>query len=82
MQEKPFFEVKMQHNEDTLVALAHMQYDLFCTRNCVARSFLSVILILIALLYGGGSWWSLLIIGYGFLAIYRRGIGKRTERTA
>ena len=24
----------------------------------------------------------LLIIGYGFLAIYRRGIGKRTERTA
>ena len=50
MQEKPFFEVKMQHNEDTLVALAHMQYDLFCTRNRVARSFLSVILILIALL--------------------------------
>ena len=64
MEEKPFFEVKMQHNEDTLVALAHMQYDLFCTRNRVARSFLSVILILIALLYGGGSWWSLLIIAY------------------
>ena len=64
MQEKPFFEVKMQHNEDTLVALAHMQYDLFCTRNRVARSFLSVILILIALLYGGGNWWSLLIIAY------------------
>ena len=64
MQEKPFFEVKMQHNEDTLVALAHMQYDLFCTRNRVARSFLSIILILIALLYGGGNWWSLLIIAY------------------
>lgn len=58
------FEVKMQHDEDTLVALSHMQYDLFCTRNRVARSVLSVLLVLIALLYGGGSWWSLLIIAY------------------
>ena len=58
------FEVKMQHDEDTLVSLSHMQYDLFCTRNRVARSVLSVLLVILALLYGGGSWWSLLIIAY------------------
>ena len=54
----------MQHDEETLVALAHMQYDLFCTRNRIARSVLTVLLIVIAVLYGGGSWWSLLIIAY------------------
>ena len=64
MEEKPLFDIKMQHDEDTLVALSHMQYDLFCTRNRAARSVLSILLIVIALLYGGGSWWSLLIIAY------------------
>ena len=54
----------MQHDEDTLVALSHMQYDLFCTRNRIARNVLSALLIVIAVLYGGGSWWSLLIIAY------------------
>ena len=64
MEEKPLFDINMQHDEDTLVALSHMQYDLFCTRNRAARSILSILLIVIALLYGGGSWWSLLIIAY------------------
>ena len=45
MEEKPFFEVKMQHDEDSLVSLAHMQYDLFCTRNRAARSILSILFI-------------------------------------
>lgn len=58
------FEVSMQHDEDTLVALSHMQYDLFCTRNRIARNALSAALIVIAVLYGGGNWWSLLIIAY------------------
>ncbi len=61
----PEFEVEMRHDRDTLVALSHMQYDLFCGRNRAARSFLSLALIVLAVLYGGGSWWSLLIIGYG-----------------
>ena len=61
---KGSFEVKMQHDEETLVALSHMQYDLFCTRNRTARSVLSVVLITFALLYGHDSWWSLLIIAY------------------
>ncbi len=61
---KPKFEVRMQHDEDSLVALAHMQYDLFCTRNRAARGLVSALLIVIGLLYGGGSWWSLLLLAY------------------
>ena len=60
----PAFEVEMRHDRQTLVALAHMQYDLFCGRNRTVRGFLSATLILIAVLYGGGSWWSLLLIAY------------------
>ena len=59
------FEVEMRHDRKTLVALSHMQYDLFCGRNRAARSLLSVAVIVLAILYGGGSVWSLLIIGYG-----------------
>lgn len=61
---RPMFEVTTQHDEDTLVALSHMQYDLFCTRNRAARTVLSVVLITFSLLYGHDSWWSLLIIAY------------------
>ena len=57
------FKATMQHDEDTLVALSHMQYDLFCMRNRTVRSFLSVALVLAGVLYSG--WWSLLLIGYG-----------------
>ena len=58
-------EVEMRHDRKTLVALSHMQYDLFCGRNRAARSFLSMMLIVTAVVYGSGSVWSLLIIGYG-----------------
>lgn len=58
------FEVEMRHDRASLTALSHMQYDLFCQRNRMARGFLSLTLIVIAILYGGGSWWSLLIIAY------------------
>ena len=58
------FEVEMRHDRASLTALSHMQYDLFCQRNRMARGFLSLTLIVIASLYGGGSWWSLLIIAY------------------
>ena len=59
------FDVEMRHDRDTLVALSHMQYDLFCGRNRTARGLVSLLVILIAILYGGGSWWSLLLIAYG-----------------
>ncbi len=61
----PVFEAEMHHDRKTLLALSHMQYDLFCTRNRAARAFLSLVLIVTALLCGGGSWWSLLLIAYG-----------------
>ena len=48
----PAFEVEMRHDRQTLVALSHMQYDLFCGRNRTVRGFLSVTLILIAILFG------------------------------
>jgi len=53
----------MRHDEDSLTALAHMQYDLFCTRNRVARSFLSFALIAAGTMVS--QWWGLLLIGYG-----------------
>lgn len=60
----PAFEVEMRHDRNTLVALSHMQYDLFCGRNRVAKGIVSMLLIVIALGYGGGSWWSLMLIAY------------------
>ena len=60
----PTFDIHMKHNEDTLMALSHMQYDLFCTRNRIARSALSAVLIVVGVIYGS-NWWSLLIVGYG-----------------
>ena len=36
------YDITMEHNEDSLIALSHMQYDLFCTRNFIARNLLSL----------------------------------------
>ena len=60
----PAFDIRVKHNEETLMALSHMQYDLFCTRNRIARSALSAVLIVVGVIYGS-NWWSLLIVGYG-----------------
>lgn len=59
------FEAEMRHDRKSLVALSHMQYDLFCTRNRTARGVLSAVVIVAALACGGGSVWSLLLIAYG-----------------
>ena len=75
------FEVEMRHDRNTLRALSHMQYDLFCGRNRAARSFLSMMLIVIAIVYGNGSVWSLLIIGYGcYLMTSTYAASNRTAR--
>lgn len=58
------FEIKMQHDEDTLVSLAHMQYDLFCTGNRVVRSIIAVIFIYIGVV-NYIKWWGILVIAYG-----------------
>ena len=33
-----FYEAHIKHTEETLTALAHMQYDLFCTGNRIGRT--------------------------------------------
>ena len=73
------YQVTMRHDEDTLLALSHMQYDLFCTRNRVARTFLSVALIAAGL--SVSDWWSLLAIGYGcYLVTTTYASSNRTAR--
>lgn len=57
------YRIEMKHTEDTLVALAHMQYDLFCARNRAARSLLSFVLIAAGV--SVSAWWSLPVIAYG-----------------
>jgi len=75
------FEVEMRHDRQSLTALSHMQYDLFCQRNRMARGFLSLTLIVIAIFYGGGSWWSLLIIAYAcYLTTSTYASSNRTAR--
>ena len=75
------FEAEMRHDRQSLIALSHMQYDLFCQRNRMARGFLSLMLIVIAILYGGGSWWSLLLIAYAcYLMTSTYAASNRTAR--
>lgn len=59
-----YYKVKMQHDENSLVSLARMQYDLFCTGNRVARSLLSIVFIVLGLVYAS-NWWGILLIAYG-----------------
>lgn len=73
------YQVTMQHDEDTLLALSRMQYDLFCTSNRVARTFLSVALIAAGI--SASSWWSLLAVGYGcYLVTTTYASSNRTAR--
>lgn len=73
------FQVTMQHDEDTLTALSHMQYDLFCTRNRVVRTFLSVVLIAVGV--SSSEWWGLLVVAYGcYLVTTTYAASNRTAR--
>ena len=58
------FDITMQHTEESLYALSHMQYDLFCTRNFIARSILSIALIA-AGAYFLNRFWGILLLAYG-----------------
>lgn len=61
---KKSYIITMRHDEKTLMALSHMQYDLFCTRNYIVRSILAMAAILV------GGWyfkqiWGILLLAYG-----------------
>lgn len=58
------FDITMKHSEESLEALAHMQYDLFCGSNRVVRTILSVGMVLLGVLMHE-KWWSILAIAYG-----------------
>ena len=58
------FNVTMQHTEQTIEKLAHMQYDLFCKSNLIVRTLLGMG----AVVYGIANlsaWWGVLLIAYG-----------------
>ena len=63
-----YYKVTMRHNSKTFEKLAHMQYDLFCKGNRYARTAISIVLILTGIA-NSGTWWGLLIIGYGWYLI-------------
>ena len=58
------FEVEMQHTEESLQALSHMQYDLFCTKNRIVRTALSLGFVVLGVVYFS-HWWGVLAIAYG-----------------
>lgn len=58
------FDIRMQHSEESLYALAHMQYDLFCTRNFIAKNLLSLCLVILGA-YFFSHFWGILLLAYG-----------------
>ena len=58
------FEVEMQHTEESLQALSHMQYDLFCTKNRIVRTAMSLGSVILGVVYFS-HWWGVLAIAYG-----------------
>ena len=58
------FDITMKHTEESLEALAHMQYDLFCGSNRVVRTILSAGMVLLGVIMHE-KWWSILAIAYG-----------------
>jgi hypothetical protein len=60
----PIFQATIQHDDKTFESLAHMQYDLFCKRNRISRTILSVAAILIGIV-NSEAWWGILAIAYG-----------------
>lgn len=62
------YKIKMQHNEDTLVKLSHMQYDLFCQKNRAVRTVISVAIIVLSISVVNTEWLRYVLIAYaGFL---------------
>lgn len=58
------FECTIKHNEESLTALAHMQYDLFCTTDRNVKTVLAIVLF-VAGAVNVSKWWGMLLIAYG-----------------
>lgn len=62
--EKIYFRVKMQHDEDTLVKLSRMQYDIFCKRNLFFRSIIAAAAIIFGIM-NFEAVWGIFLTAYG-----------------
>lgn len=62
------YNITMQHTDQTFEKLAHMQYDLFCRGNLVARSMLGVTAAVFGIM-NMNAWWGVLLIAYGSFLI-------------
>lgn len=58
-----YYQATMQHTEKTFTSLAHMQYDLFCKGNQVARSLISLGALIVGVL-NFSQWWGALLLLY------------------
>ncbi|MDD3253072.1 MAG: YcxB family protein [Lachnospiraceae bacterium] len=58
------FEIEMQHTEESLVALSHMQYNLFCGKDRFLRTVISFVLV-IGGIVSFANWWGILLVAYG-----------------
>lgn len=57
------YQATMKHTEKTFERLAHMQYDLFCKGNQVARSLISLGALIVGVL-NFQQWWGALLLLY------------------
>ena len=58
------YNITMRHTEATLEKLAHMQYDLFCRSNRIARTVISFAALGCGI-FNYQKWWGVLLIFYG-----------------
>lgn len=73
-----YYEINMKHTESSITALAHMQYDLFCKSNRIAKSCICLVCFAVGAM-NVSEWWGLLLICYGgYLMSSRYAAANRT----
>ncbi len=65
------FSFEMQHTAESFKRLAHMQYDLFCTRNLVFRTAFGIFCMVTGVT-NLEAWWGVLLGVYGYYLMSTR----------
>ena len=74
------YNITMQHTEKSIEKLAHMQYDLFCKSNLIARTAIGMGMIVFGIV-NLSAWWGVLAIAYGsYLATGKYNAANHTAR--
>ena len=58
------YEITMTHSPESLELLSRMQYDLFCKKNRIARTIISLVCVVFGMLRFS-NWWGVLLMAYG-----------------